>query len=266
MSAEGGTAGYIQHHLTNLAVCADSAKVDGVCTGFWTFHLDTILVSGLLGLVVFGLMAMLASRATAGVPSGGQNFVEMVVGLVDQQVRDTFHGKSALVTPLAITIFIWVFVMNAMDLIPVDFLPFVTQKVTGNEHLPFKFVPTTDPNLTFAMSISVFLIMLWMNFKVKGVGGFLHEVFSAPFGLKLAPINFIFRVVEDIAKPISLALRLFGNMYAGEMVFILIALLGLYQLPLALPWELFHILIITLQAFVFMMLTIVYMSMASESH
>ena len=211
-------------------------------------------------------MAMLASKATAGVPSGGQNFVEMVVGLVDQQVRDTFHGKSALVTPLAITIFVWVFVMNAMDLIPVDFLPFAAQKITGNEHLPFKFVPTTDPNLTFAMSISVFFIMIWMNIKVKGVGGYLHEVFSAPFGAKLAPVNFIFRVVEDIAKPISLALRLFGNMYAGEMVFILIALLGLYQLPLALPWELFHILIITLQAFVFMMLTIVYMSMAAESH
>ena len=123
MSAEGGTTGYIQHHLTNLAVCADSAKIDGVCTGFWTFHLDTLLVSGILGLVVFGLMASLASKATSGVPSGGQNFVEMVVGLVDQQVRDTFHGKSALVTPLAITIFVWVFVMNAMDLIPVDFLP-----------------------------------------------------------------------------------------------------------------------------------------------
>jgi len=266
MSAEGGTAGYIQHHLTNLAVCADSAKVDGVCTGFWTFHFDTLLVSGVLGLVVFGFMAMLASKASSGVPSGAQNFVEMVLGLVDQQVRDTFHGKSALVTPLAITIFVWVFVMNAMDLIPVDFLPFVTQKVTGNEHLPFKFVPTTDPNLTFGMSISVFCIMLWMNFKVKGIGGFFHEVFTAPFGAKLAPVNFIFRVVEDIAKPISLALRLFGNMYAGEMVFILIALLGLYQLPLALPWELFHILIITLQAFVFMMLTIVYMSMAAESH
>jgi F-type H+-transporting ATPase subunit a len=266
MSAEGGTAGYIQHHLTNLVVCADSAKIDGVCTGFWSFHLDTMLVSGVLGLVVFGLMALLASKATAGIPSSGQNFVEMVVGIVDQQVRDTFHGKSALVTPLAITIFVWVFVMNAMDLVPVDFLPLAAQKITGNEHLPFKFVPTTDPNLTFAMALTVFGIMIWMNLKVKGVGGYLHEIFAAPFGMKLAPVNFLFRVVEDIAKPISLALRLFGNMYAGEMVFILIALLGLYQLPLALPWELFHILIITLQAFVFMMLTIVYMSMAAESH
>ncbi|WP_295004644.1 F0F1 ATP synthase subunit A [uncultured Dechloromonas sp.] len=269
MSAEGGltTTGYIQHHLTNLAVCSDAAKdAAGHCHGFWTFHLDTLLVSGVLGLVVFGLMAMLASKATAGIPSGGQNFVEMVVGLVDQQVRDTFHGKSALVTPLAITIFVWVFVMNAMDLIPVDFLPFIAQKVTGNEHLPFKFVPTTDPNLTFGMSISVFLISLFMGLKVKGLGHFMHEVFTVPFGAKLAPVNFLFRVVEEVARPISLSLRLFGNMYAGEMVFILIALLGLYQLPLALPWELFHILIITLQAFVFMMLTIVYMSMAAESH
>ncbi|HEX9195329.1 MAG TPA: F0F1 ATP synthase subunit A [Azonexus sp.] len=269
MSAEGGltTAGYIQHHLTNLAVCSDAARdATGHCHGFWSFHLDTLLVSGILGLLVFGLMAKVASKATSGVPGNLQNFIEMVVGMVDQQVKDTFHGKSKLVTPLAITIFVWVFVMNAMDLIPVDFLPTAHQKITFNDHAVFKFVPTTDPNLTFAMSITVFCIMIWMNIKVKGVGGFLHEVFSAPFGMKLAPVNFIFRVVEDIAKPISLALRLFGNMYAGEMVFILIALLGIWQLPLALPWALFHILIITLQAFVFMMLTIVYMSMAAESH
>ena len=265
MSAEGGltTAGYIQHHLTNLAVCAESAKIDGHCHGFWTFHLDTLVISGLLGLLAFGLMAKLAGKATSGVPSGWQNFVEMVIGMVDQQVRDTFHGKSALVTPLAITIFVWVFLMNAMDLIPVDFLPLVAGAF-GVHYL--KAVPTTDPNLTFAMSITVFFIMIWMNLKVKGFGGYMHEIFTAPFGAKLAPVNFIFRVVEDIAKPISLALRLFGNMYAGEMVVILIALLGLYQLPLALPWALFHILIITLQAFVFMMLTIVYMSMAAESH
>jgi F-type H+-transporting ATPase subunit a len=267
MSAEGGTlttTGYIQHHLTNLAVCSDAAKdASGHCHGFWTFHLDTLLVSGILGLVVFGLMAKAASRASSGIPGGLQNFIEMVVGMVDQQVKDTFHGKSALVTPLAITIFVWVFVMNAMDLIPVDFLPLIA----GAAGVPYlKVVPTTDPNLTFAMAITVFFIMIWMNLKVKGFGGYMHEIFTAPFGAKLAPVNFIFRVVEDIAKPISLALRLFGNMYAGEMVFILIALLGLYQLPLALPWALFHILIITLQAFVFMMLTIVYMSMAAESH
>ena len=267
MSAEGGTlttTGYIQHHLTNLVVCSDAAKdVSGHCHGFWSFHLDTLLVSGLLGLIVFGLMAKVASKATTGVPGGLQNFIEMVVGMVDQQVKDTFHGKSKLVTPLAITIFVWVFVMNAMDLIPVDFLP-MGAAAAGVPYL--KSVPTTDPNLTFAMSITVFLISIFMGFKVKGFGHFMHEVFAVPFGLKLAPINLLFRIVEEIARPISLSLRLFGNMYAGEMVFILIALLGIWQLPLALPWALFHILIITLQAFVFMMLTIVYMSLASESH
>lgn len=259
MSAPGEAltaTSYISHHLTNLKVGS----------GFWTFHLDTLIVSGAIGLLVFGSLAMISSKATAGVPQGWQNFFEMVLSFVNQQVKDTYHGNHPLIAPLAITIFLWVFAMNAMDLIPVDFLPLAAQTVTGNEHLPFKFVPTTDPNLTFAMSITVFLIMIYMNFKVKGASGFMHEIFTVPFGPKLAPVNFLFRVIEDIAKPISLSLRLFGNLYAGEMVFILIALLGIWQLPLALPWALFHILIITLQAFVFMMLTIVYMSMASESH
>lgn len=244
---------YIVHHLTNLKVGQ----------GFWALHLDTLLVSGILGLIAFLGMSKLASKATSGVPSNWQNFVEIIVSFVDQQVRDTYHGKSKMVTPLAITIFVWVFIMNAVDLIPVDFLP----KLLGFAGVHyFKAVPTTDPNLTFGMSLSVFAIMIAMNFRVKGAGGFLHEALSAPFGIKLAPVNLLFRIIEDIAKPISLSLRLFGNMYAGEMVFILIAMLGLWQLPLALPWALFHILIITLQAFVFMMLTIVYMSMASESH
>lgn len=247
------TTEYIVHHLTNLHVGH----------GFWALHLDTLIVSGILGLAIFGLMAVAARRATSGVPGGLQNFFEMVVSLVDSQVRDTFHAKSELVTPLAITIFVWVFVMNAMDLIPVDFLPLAAH-AAGVEH--FKVVPTTDPNLTFAMSLSVFFLMLGFNIKFKGIGGFVHEALTVPFGKYLFPVNLLFRIIEDIAKPISLALRLFGNMYAGEMVFILIALLGIWQLPLALPWALFHILIITLQAFVFMMLTIVYMSMAAESH
>ena len=247
------SSGYIVHHLTNLTVGH----------GFWTFHLDSLLVSGLLGLFAFVGMAKLAKKATSGVPGGLQTFVEMLVSFIDQQVKDTYHGKSPLITPLAITIFVWVLLMNAMVLIPVDFIPWVLSM--GGVHF-FKSVPTTDPNLTFGMSLTVFAIMLIMGVKVKGVGGFLHEVFTVPFGAKMAPVNLLFRIIEDIAKPISLSLRLFGNMYAGEMVFILIALLGLYQLPLALPWALFHILIITLQAFVFMMLTIVYMSMASESH
>ncbi len=245
---------YIQHHLTNLSAGS----------GFWTFHLDTLIVSGVLGLVVFGAMALAARKATSGVPGKFQNFVEMVVSMVDSQVRDTFHGKSELVTPLAITIFVWVFVMNAKDLLPVDFFPLVMEHGFGVSH--WKAVPTTDPNLTFAMSLTVFCLMIFYNIKFKGIGGWLHEVVTVPFGIWLAPLNVFFRIIEDVAKPISLALRLFGNMYAGEMVFILIALLGVWQLPLALPWALFHILIITLQAFVFMMLTVVYMSLAAEHH
>ena len=247
------TSGYIVHHLTNLSVGQ----------GFWTFHLDTLIVSGLLGLFAFIGMARLAGKSSVTNPGKMQTLVELVLSFVDQQAKDTYHGRSPLVTPLAITIFIWVFLMNAMDLIPVDFIPLLLG-LTGVHY--FKVVPTTDPNLTFAMSLTVFTIMLVMGVKVKGVGGFLHEVFTVPFGAKLAPLNLLFRIIEDIAKPISLSLRLFGNMYAGEMVFILIALMGIWQLPLALPWALFHILIITLQAFVFMMLTIVYLSMASESH
>ncbi len=253
-SGESMTASqYIVHHLTNLTVGH----------GFWAVHLDTLIISGLLGLLAFVGMAKLAGRATSGVPGKMQTLVEMVVSFVDQQVKDTYHGKSKLVTPLAITIFVWVFLMNAMDLIPVDFLPKAAEKV-GIHYL--KVVPTTDPNLTFGMSLTVFVTMIVMGFKVKGFGGFMHEVFTVPFGAKLAPLNLLFRIIEDIAKPISLSLRLFGNVYAGEMVFILIALMGLWQLPLALPWALFHLLVITLQAFVFMMLTIVYLSMASESH
>lgn len=247
------SSAYIVHHLTNLTVGQ----------GFWALHLDSLIVSGLLGLVAFVGMARLARRATPGVPGKMQAFVEMLVSFIDQQVKDTYHGKSPLVTPMAITIFVWVLLMNAMDLIPVDFVPMLLGQV-GVHY--FKVVPTTDPNLTFGMSLSVFVVMIVMGFKVKGFGGFMHEVFTVPFGAKMAPVNLLFRLIEDIAKPISLSLRLFGNMYAGEMVFILIALLGLWQLPLALPWALFHILIITLQAFVFMMLTIVYLSMASESH
>ena len=256
MSAAHGpatTTEYIAHHLTNLKVG----------TGFWAFHVDTLIVSGVLGIAVFGLMAYVAKRATAGVPGSLQTFFEMLVSMVDAQVRDTFHGRNALITPLAITVFVWVFVMNAMDLIPVDFLPQAVQAV-GVGH--FKFVPTTDPNLTFAMSLTVFALMIFFNLKVKGVGGWLHELFTTPFGKWLFPLNLFFQAIEYLAKPISLSLRLFGNMYAGEMVFILIALLGVWQGLLALPWAIFHILIITLQAFVFMMLTIVYMSMAHESH
>jgi F-type H+-transporting ATPase subunit a len=257
MSTEGlTTAEYIQHHLTNL----HSGE------GFWSFHMDTLFFSIVLGLIVFGTMWAAARKATSGVPGGMQNFIEMVVEMVDTQVKDTFHGKSDLIAPLALTIFVWVFAMNTMDVIPVDLLPKVADMM-GIHHL--KVVPSTDLNATFAMSISVFLLIYFYNFKVKGFSGFAKEALFSPFGKfpLLIPVNLLFRIVEDIAKPISLALRLFGNMYAGEMVFILIALLPWYaQWLLGAPWAIFHLLIITLQAFVFMMLTIVYLSMAHESH
>ena len=251
---------YISHHLQNLHVGE----------GFWSLHLDTLIVSGLLGLIAFGGMMLLARKAISGIRTGAQNCVEMIVSVVNDQVKDTFHAKSDLVTPLAITIFVWVFLMNAMDLIPVDFLPLAASSA-GVEYL--KVVPTTDPNLTFGMSIAVFFIMIAMNLKFKGVRGLLKEALTVPFGKYLFPVNLLFRIIEDLAKPISLALRLFGNMYAGEMVFILLAVwmgASYWWVPagavLSLGWALFHILIITLQAFVFMMLTVVYMSMAAENH
>ena len=260
-TAEAPTSSeYISHHLTNWHVGH----------GFWTFHLDTMFVSWFVGIIAFGAFYLAARRATAGVPGRFQGFVEMLVEFIDTQVKDSYHGKRGFVTPLAITIFVWVWVMNAMDFLPVDVLPRITEAM-GLEH--FKSVPTTDPNQTFAMAITVFLIMIFMNFKKKGASGFGHEVLTAPFGAKLAPVNLLFRVIEDLAKPVSLALRLFGNMYAGEMVFILLAVMaangaafGIFGGVLNLGWAIFHILIVTLQAFVFMMLTIVYMSMAAESH
>ncbi len=246
---------YIVHHLTNNA--------QG--NGFWTIHADTWAVSALLGVLTFGALYLAGRKASSGVPGPWQNFVEALVELVDSQVRGIFHGRSdPVIAPLALTIFVWVFTMNAMDLLPVDLLPELL-KPAGVHY--FKSVPTTDPNLTFAMSLSVFGLMLYYSFKVKGRSGFAHEVMSAPFGERLAPVNIVFRIIEDIAKPLSLALRLFGNMYAGEMVFILIALLPYWlQWLFGAPWAIFHILIITLQAYIFMMLTIVYLGMAHESH
>ena len=257
MSAAGQTTTeYIQHHLTNLQVGQ----------GFWTVHLDTLVISAVLGLIMFGTMWLATRKATAGVPGGLQNFVEMVVTMVDTQVKDSFHGKNDLIAPLALTIFVWIVAMNTMDLIPVDLLPLLASMVGINY---MKVVPTTDLNTTFAMSLTVFFLMYFYSLKVKGFKGFSKEVLFSPFGKfpLLIPVNILFRIVEDIAKPISLALRLFGNMYAGEMVFILIALLPFYvQWILGAPWAIFHILIIILQAFVFMMLSIVYLSMAHESH
>ncbi|HEY8157530.1 MAG: F0F1 ATP synthase subunit A [Methylobacter sp.] len=252
-AAEGAT-GYIIHHLTSLTVGE----------GFWALNLDTLFFSAVLGGLFVWFFKMAAERATAGVPGLMQNFVEMLIEFVDTQVKDSFHGKNKLIAPLALTIFCWVFLWNFMDLFPVDILPLIGSMM-GIEYL--RVVPSTDLNATFAMSISVFCLIIFYSIKVKGPWGFAKELMFQPFGPWLLPFNLLLKLVEEIAKPISLALRLFGNLYAGELIFILIALLPWQLQPvLSFPWAIFHILIITLQAFIFMVLTIVYLSMAHEDH
>jgi F-type H+-transporting ATPase subunit a len=254
MASEGGATGYIVHHLTPLSVGE----------GFWTVHLDTLFFSAVLGALFVWFFKTAADKATSGVPGMMQNFVEMLVEFVDTQVKDSFHGHSKLIAPLGLTIFCWVFLWNFMDLFPVDLLPLVGQ-VMGIEYL--RIVPSTDLNATFALSISVFMLIIFYSIKVKGVLGFAKELTCTPFGPWLMPFNLLLKLVEELAKPISLGLRLFGNLYAGELIFILIALLPpLLQPVLSFPWAIFHILIITLQAFIFMVLTIVYLSLAHEDH
>lgn len=282
MAAEGGhgaqTSGeYIQHHLTNLQVCkVESGEwVWNHCAGnFWTFNVDTMGWSVFLGLVFVWLFGRAAKKSSSGKPSKFQALVEIIIEFVDSSVKDTFHGKSRLIAPLGLTIFVWVFLMNFMDLIPVDWIPMLA----GTIGIPYmKVVPSTDVNITFGMSIAVFFLIIFYTIKNKGVKGFIGELTLHPIapptkgaGLIAAPFiiafNFLLESVALLAKPISLSLRLFGNMFAGELIFILIALLGVYQLPLHFGWALFHLLIVTLQAFIFMMLTIVYLSLASESH
>lgn len=267
MADTGHSAGeYISHHLQNLTVC----KVDGEwvwnqCEGnFYAVNVDSMFFALLLGLVFLTLFGRVAKRATSGVPGRLQTAIEMLVEFVDQNVRDTFHGKNNLIAPLALTLFCWIFLMNAMDLIPVDWLPWAASQA-GIEHL--RVVPTTDVNVTFAMGISVFILTLYYSIKIKGIGGFTKELTLTPFNHWAAiPFNFVLESVSLIAKPLSLSLRLFGNLYAGELIFLLIALLGIYQLPLHFAWAIFHLLIVALQAFIFMMLTIVYLSQAHETH
>jgi F-type H+-transporting ATPase subunit a len=253
-AAEGAT-GYIIHHLTPLSVGE----------GFWTLHLDTLFFSAALGALFVWFFKKAAECASPGVPGLVQNFAEMLVEFVDRQVKDSFHGHNIVIAPLALTIFCWVFLFNFMDLFPVDLLPSVGS-VMGIPYL--RVVPSTDLNATFALSLSVFCLIIFYNLKIKGVWRFSKELLLHPFNHWLAiPFNIILNFVEYLAKPISLALRLFGNLYAGELIFILIALLPCYLQPvLSFPWAIFHILIITLQAFIFMVLTIVYLSMAHEDH
>ena len=250
----GGATGYIVHHLTPLSVGE----------GFWTLHLDTLFISAVLGGIFLLIFKRVADNATTGVPGPIQNFAEMLVEFVDTQVKDAFHGKSALIAPLSLSIFVWIWLMNFMDLIPVDLLPMIGSAL-GLEYL--RVVPSTDLNATFGMSISVFFLIIFYSIKIKGGFGFAKEMLLSPFGKWMIPFNLLLKVVEEVARPVSLALRLFGNMYAGELIFILIALLPWFIQPiLGFPWAVFHILIITLQAFIFMVLTIVYLSLAHEDH
>lgn len=254
MSSEGGATGYIVHHLTPLSVGE----------GFWKLHLDTLFFSAVLGTIFILFFKSVAEKSTTGTPKFAQNFAEMLIEFVDQQVKDTFHGESKLIAPLALTIFCWVLLWNSMDLLPVDLLSLIGS-IMGIEFL--RIVPSTDLNATFALSISVFLLIIFYSIKIKGLFGFAKELTCTPFGPWLMPFNLLLKIVEEIAKPISLALRLFGNLYAGELIFILIALLPAFIQPLlSFPWAIFHLLIIVLQAFIFMVLTVVYLSMAHEDH
>jgi len=282
MASEGAqgplTSGeYIQHHLQNLQVCKTEGGewVWNQCAGnFWAINVDSMFWSVLLGLVFVGLFRSAAKKATAARPDKFQAFVEIVIGFVGTCVKDSFQGKNQLIAPLGLTVFVWVFLMNCMDLVPVDWIP----SAAAAAGIPYmKVVPTTDVNITFGMSISVFLLIIFYSVKTNGVGGFIAGLTLHPIapplrgpGIIAAPFiiafNFILEGVALLAKPVSLSMRLFGNMFAGELIFILIALLGIYQLPLHFGWAIFHILIVTLQAFIFMMLTIVYLSLASESH
>lgn len=261
---------YIQHHLHNMS----SGE------GFWAFHLDTFWVALILGFLFVGVFGLVARRATAGVPGPLQNFVEWVLEAVDRQVKDAYHGKSRLVGPLALTVFVWILLMNAMDFLPVDLLPMIAQWIGKmafgmNPHEVYlRVVPTADINQTLAMSTSVILCTLFLAIKTKGVWGYTKELFTAPFHahspamvIVLLPVNFFMQMVELVSKLLSMALRLFGNMFAGELVFMLIALLPAWiQWAAGAPWAIFHILIVVLQAYIFMMLTIVYCSIAVEEH
>ena len=269
-SGELTSSAYIKHHLQNLTFgkfpdghwgFAHTSQ-EAADMGFMAVHVDTLGFSFVLGALFLFFFARAAKKASIEAPSGFQNFVESIVDFIDENVRGSFNGKNPLVAPLALTTFIWIVLMNTMDLVPVDWLPTLFAAM-GVEYL--EVVPTTDPNATFGMSIGIFILILYYSIKEKGLGGFAGELTLHPFGKWMLPANLFLEGVNLLAKPVSLALRLFGNMYAGEMIFILIALLPFWiQWSLSLPWAIFHILIVLLQAFIFMTLVIVYMDMAHQ--
>jgi F-type H+-transporting ATPase subunit a len=254
---------YITHHLTNLTVPQGS---------FWAINVDSLIMSVIVGVIGMGAFWLAARRVTSGVPGKFQSFIEIVLEFVDNTVKDVFPGDRSFLAPLALTIFVLVFMMNLMDLIPIDFIAEL-MKIFHVHH--WKAVPSTDLNVTFAMSFTVFALIIFFSFKAKGVGGFIHELFTAPFGSNpfLWIPNLALNLIELIAKPVSLGMRLFGNMYAGELIFMLLGVLGMLggvytagSIVLSWGWAVFHILIILLQAFIFMVLSAVYIAMAHEHH
>ena len=293
MAKELTTESYIQHHLTNLTCgktpdgwTCDPYKVEQM--GFWAFHVDSLFWSIALGalFIIFFKAAMPKKIDSNSAPTGAQNFVEMLIEFVEDNVQSLFGSvKNTLIAPLALTVFVWILLMNLMDLVPVDFLPVLAghiayavagegvEWISSPESFYFKVVPTTDPNITLGMAFAVFILTIYYSITVKGLKAFIAELTLHPFGKWLMPVNFVLEMVNFIAKPISLGLRLFGNLYAGEMIFILIALMlffssipiGMLGFGLHLVWALFHILIVALQAFIFMALTIAYLAMAHET-
>jgi F-type H+-transporting ATPase subunit a len=274
----GGVTEYIKHHLTHFTV---NVKPEG---GFWSLHLDSVFFSLVISFIFILILSIVARRATSGVPGKLQAAVEMLLEFVDGMVKDTYHGSNKFIAPLAITIFCIVFMENFMDILPVDALPWAA-KLFGVEHL--RTVATADLNTTVGMALGVFLLIQWVGITHKGIGAFVGEWFTAPFHahgiflkVLLAPINLAFRVIEEVVRPLSLSMRLFGNMYAGELIFLLIAcftlgaaldhistyFLGIAQFGAGVVWTVFHYLIITLQAFIFMVLTIVYVGISAEKH
>ena len=274
---------YIVHHLTHMNSSGEAQKniVD-----FSLFNWDTLFWSVSLGLLTILLLARAASKATSGVPGRFQAAVEILVEMVDSQAKSIVHGDRTFIAPLALTVFVWIFFMNAMDLLPLDVIPNVWSWLYGSaggdpHHAYMRVVPTADLNATLGMSLGVLILCLFYSVKIKGFGGWMHELFTAPFGSHpvLYPINFAMQLIEFVAKTVSHGMRLFGNMYAGELIFMLIALMGAAWAGTAGSgllwiggvvagsiWAIFHILIITLQAFIFMMLTLVYIGQAHESH
>lgn len=260
-------SGYIAHHL--------SFNTQSVGSGsFWTLHVDTLVVSVLLGVLAMGLIWSVVRGATSGVPSKSQAFVELLVGFIDDQVKNIFHGdRHSFIAPAALTVFVWVLLMNAMDFLPIDVMAHFVYGPLGLEK--WRSVPTSDVNTTFALALTVWFLMIFFSIKAKGLGGWIHELFCSPFGTNpiIWPANFLFNLIEYISKPLSHSLRLFGNMYAGEVIFLLLGLWAATGVTgtiagaiLGAGWSIFHILIVVLQTFIFMMLTVVYLAMAHESH